>query len=90
MFLNARLPNKPDHKWQVKTVKTRQKRRNKEKPYTILKVPSIIIDVIEPKTIKAAQEEDAILSGIRKYVANNIIHKKKNGKVKWNIKNILL
>lgn len=84
---DARLPEKPDHNWQVNAVKTRQQKRNKEKTYPPVKVPSIIIDVIDPQTIKAAQEEDPTLSKVREYVENHIVHEKTNGKIKWYNKN---
>lgn len=89
-FSDARLLDKPDHNWQVNAVETRQQNRNKENPYPPLKVLSIIIDVIDPQTIKAAQEEDPTLSKIREYVENHIVHEQKNGKVKWYNKNVLL
>lgn len=37
--------------------------------------------MIDPQTIKAAQEEDPTLSKVREYVENHIIHEKKKGKV---------
>lgn len=46
--------------------------------------------MIDPQTIKAAQEEDPTLSNVREYVENHIVHEKKNGKVKWYNKKGLL
>lgn len=87
---DAKPPDKMDPNWQVSAVETRQQRKNKEKPYSALKVPGTIADTVDPQAMKVAQDEDPTLSRLREYAVQNTVHVKKNGKVTWHLKHGLL